>query len=112
MFHICFSFEAKQTTHRLRFPSFDYVESFLAPEPILIPKAEHTVDVFHHPSALLSPRHVFASVDLHIFPPDLVCGLHPFFKTLVRLPLTIHGAAEDLEFLFKKEPVTSNLGIN
>ena len=67
-----------------------------------LPKQKNTIDVFHHPSALHPPRHVFASVNLHISPPSFVCGLHPFFKTLVRLPLTIHGTAEDLDFLFNE----------
>ena len=66
--------------------------------------------MFHHPSELHSPRHVFASVNLPISPPSLVCGLHPFFKALVRLPLAIHGKAEDLEFLFKRESMESCLG--
>ena len=57
------------------FPSFDSVESFLAPRPIFAPTEKITVDVFLHPSALHYPRHVFASADLHISPPSLVCSL-------------------------------------
>ena len=36
---------------------------------------------------------------VYIFPPNLVCVLHPFFQALERLSLTIHGAARILIFL-------------
>ena len=91
-----FFFEsAMDDSCRFCFRSLDSVESFLSPRPIFTSKPEDTADVFHHPSALHSPRHISASVDLHIFPPSLVCGLHPVFGALVRLPFTIHGAAEE-----------------
>ena len=67
----------------------------MTPGPIVTSKAKDAFDMFHNSSALHSPRRVFASVNLPIFPPRLVCTLHPFFQALMRLPLTIHGALED-----------------
>ena len=49
-----------------RSPILSSFESFQGPEPIFTPKTESTVDVFHHPCALHSQRHVFASVNLYI----------------------------------------------
>ena len=94
---------SKQTTHGLCFPSFDSVESFLAPRPIFTYKAKKRCGQLH------SPRFVFPSVNLHISPPSLVCGLHPFFNTFARLPLTTQSTSKDLEFFFKSESMTPDL---
>ena len=96
----------------LCFPSFDSVESFLGPGPIFAPKREDALDLFHHSSTLDSPRHVFASVNLHISPPSLVCRLHSFFDGVVRFALPIQSTSPDLELLFKGKSMTSRPGVN
>ena len=77
---ILFLFESEQTPHGLCLPSFKSVQDGLTPGPTFASKAEYTVDMLHHSGTLHSPRHVFASANLHITPPCLACILHSFFK--------------------------------
>ena len=91
-------------------PSFDPFESFLGPGPVFTPKGEDARDVFLHPSTLDSPRHIFTSADLHIFPPSLVCELHSFFNCVVHFFLAdSERTSQELEFVFKGKSVTSRL---
>ena len=66
------------------------------------PKAEYTVDLFHHFPAFHSPWYAFASVDLHISPPGLVRTLHPLLQAVLCPPGLIEGASQDFKLRLER----------
>ena len=87
---IFFFLETKHPPHRFSLPFPDSVHSGTTSGSVFVSKAEDITNMFNHPSALLSPRHVFTSVNFRISPPSLVCGF------------TIHGTSKDLEKVLQR----------
>ena len=84
----CFIFSVLKRNRRfIAFVSCSLILSrvFWVRDQFSLPK-NYTVDVFHHPVVLHSPRYVFASVDLHISPPSRIYGSHSFFNTSCTFP--------------------------
>ena len=70
--------DSEKTPHGLCFASFYSVQDGWTPKPIFASKTKDTVDVLHISPTPHPPRHVFASVTLHI-PPTNPCLHFAFF---------------------------------
>ncbi len=64
---------------------------------LVIPTLQTFFTILLH---LTSPRHVFASVNIHISPRRLICIMNPIFRAIFGLSLTVHGEAFVLDVIW------------